>query len=97
MNIEPGHTLYIGDNPINDYQGAIDAGLQAIRLDRASLHTDFAGFSVCDLTSLGIGFTVRIQGFSLEKGVLLEADLCTGDSAGIVLSRATAVFGMKFD
>ncbi|MGP5665793.1 HAD family hydrolase [Glutamicibacter arilaitensis] len=57
LNIEPGHTLYIGDNPINDYQGAIDAGLQAILLDRASLHTDFAGFSVCDLTSLGIGFT----------------------------------------
>ncbi|WP_417366233.1 HAD family hydrolase [Glutamicibacter arilaitensis] len=57
LNSKPGHTLYIGDNPINDYQGAIDAGLQAILLDRVSLHTDFAGFSVRDLTSLGTRFT----------------------------------------
>ncbi|MCV9994488.1 HAD family hydrolase [Paeniglutamicibacter sp. ZC-3] len=33
-----GATLYVGDNPVNDVQGAIDAGLQGILLDRAPDH-----------------------------------------------------------
>ncbi|PJJ43637.1 putative hydrolase of the HAD superfamily [Glutamicibacter mysorens] len=48
----PAHTLYIGDNPINDYQGAIDAGLQSVLLDRASFHKDFHGWRVKDMGSL---------------------------------------------
>ncbi|WP_431492464.1 HAD family hydrolase [Glutamicibacter sp.] len=48
----PAQTLYIGDNPINDYQGAIDAGLQSVLLDRASLHKNFSGWLVEDLGSL---------------------------------------------
>jgi putative hydrolase of the HAD superfamily len=35
--------LYIGDDPDNDYQGAINAGLQAVLLDRALRHTEFNG------------------------------------------------------
>lgn len=48
----PAHTLYIGDNPINDYQGAMDAGLQPVLLDRASFHKNFPGWRVKALGSL---------------------------------------------
>lgn len=34
-----GATLYVGDNPVNDVQGANDAGLRGLLLDRAADHT----------------------------------------------------------
>ena len=33
IQIEPQHCLYIGDHPVNDYQGATSAGLNALLLD----------------------------------------------------------------
>lgn len=38
LGTAPGATLYVGDNPVNDVQGAKDAGLQGILLDRAPDH-----------------------------------------------------------
>lgn len=38
LGTDIGATLYVGDNPINDVQGAKNAGLQGILLDRASDH-----------------------------------------------------------
>ncbi|GAA5226921.1 HAD family hydrolase [Paeniglutamicibacter antarcticus] len=45
-----GATLYVGDNPVNDVQGAANAGLQGLLLDRAADHkTQSAGI----LSNLG--------------------------------------------
>lgn len=33
IQVQPQHSLYIGDHPINDYKGATDAGLNALLLD----------------------------------------------------------------
>lgn len=47
-----GATLYVGDNPINDVQGAHDAGLLGILLNRAPDHKSNFGKSIENLTAL---------------------------------------------
>lgn len=47
-----GATLYVGDNPVNDVQGAKDAGLQGILLDRAPDHKTVSAEILQNLGSL---------------------------------------------
>lgn len=49
----PGSTLYVGDNPINDVQGARSAGLQGILINRATDHKSESGQSIGNLAELG--------------------------------------------
>lgn len=60
LGIHPQQTLYVGDNPVNDYEGARNAGLPAVLLDREALHEDFLGLRIRDLWGLaeliGAGF-----------------------------------------
>lgn len=49
LGSRPERTLYVGDNPVNDYAGARNAGLPAILLDRGSVYQDFSGFRIRDL------------------------------------------------
>ncbi|MDO5745384.1 MAG: HAD family hydrolase [Micrococcaceae bacterium] len=54
-----GATLYVGDNPINDVQGANDAGLQGILLDRAADHNGDLAEILQNLGSLGAKIRVN--------------------------------------
>lgn len=56
LGTEPNRTLYVGDNPKTDYQAAIDAGLQAVLVDRDALHSSFRGRKVASLRELSISF-----------------------------------------
>lgn len=38
LNVDPQHSVYIGDHPVNDYQGATQAGLNALLL--SGFHED---------------------------------------------------------
>ena len=40
MGVHPGECLYIGDNPENDYDGALSAGLHACLMDRYDRYHD---------------------------------------------------------
>ncbi|MCW4466180.1 HAD family hydrolase [Glutamicibacter sp. MNS18] len=42
LGTRPGRTLYVGDNPINDAQGAHAAGLLAVLVDRGVRHRNSA-------------------------------------------------------
>ena len=33
LNLKPGECVYVGDHPINDIQGALEAGMKAIRMN----------------------------------------------------------------
>lgn len=44
--------VYIGDSIFHDIQGARNAGIKAILVDRSNRHTDFAGARVQDLREL---------------------------------------------
>lgn len=35
FNVEPSHVLHVGDNPIDDVQGALGVGMRALLLDRS--------------------------------------------------------------
>lgn len=52
LGISAAETLYVGDNPVNDYEGATRAGLQAALIDRAAVHKDFPGRVVSGLDQL---------------------------------------------
>lgn len=52
LGTEPKYTLYVGDNPKTDYQAAIEAGLQAVLVDRDALHSSFHGHKVSSLQEL---------------------------------------------
>lgn len=43
MGVEPGETLMIGDSPTSDYQGALDAGLDAVLIEAKHHHSIAAG------------------------------------------------------
>ena len=53
LGIEVNETLYVGDNPINDVQGALEAGLQAVLINRAPNHTAASSGMLENLTGLG--------------------------------------------
>ena len=36
LGVEPEHALHVGDNPLDDWQGATDAGMRAFVIDRNS-------------------------------------------------------------
>ncbi|MGO2031820.1 MAG: HAD family hydrolase [Glutamicibacter ardleyensis] len=50
----PERTVYVGDNPINDVQGAENAGLVAIFVDRESKHAAQSAFTVSNLEQLTV-------------------------------------------
>ena len=50
--LAPQHTLHVGDSPISDYDGAREAGMRAILLDRWGRFPDFEGERVTDLREL---------------------------------------------
>jgi putative hydrolase of the HAD superfamily len=50
--LAPGQVAYIGDDPVNDFEGAKTAGLQAILLDRDGRHASFAGACIRRLAEL---------------------------------------------
>ncbi|PRB72719.1 HAD family hydrolase [Arthrobacter sp. MYb213] len=52
LQTAPGRTLYVGDNPINDVQGAENAGLIAIFVDRESKHAAQSALTVSNLEQL---------------------------------------------
>jgi len=49
LGLEPGHLLMVGDNPVNDVEGARAAGWQAVHLDR----TGASSTSIASLADLG--------------------------------------------
>ncbi|MBN2028142.1 MAG: HAD-IA family hydrolase [Actinobacteria bacterium] len=49
---DPGRSLHVGDSPISDYDGARDAGMRAVLLDRWGRFPDFEGERVQDLREL---------------------------------------------
>ncbi|MFJ6417048.1 HAD family hydrolase [Paeniglutamicibacter sp. NPDC091659] len=52
-----GATLYVGDNPVNDVQGAREAGLLGILLNRAPDHKNGSGNCIENLASLPLLIT----------------------------------------
>jgi putative hydrolase of the HAD superfamily len=51
-NVPADRILYVGDDPVNDYAGARDAGLRAILLDPAGKPTSFSGERIARLSEL---------------------------------------------
>ena len=56
LGVEPGEALHVGDSPLDDVEGAIAAGMEAVRLDRGR-----RGGGIPDLRALGFeaGFIRR--------------------------------------
>lgn len=52
LGTEIHETLYVGDNPINDVQGALNAGLQAVLINRAPNHIETSGKGLGSLAAL---------------------------------------------
>ncbi|RJP31828.1 MAG: HAD family hydrolase [Actinobacteria bacterium] len=50
--VDAGSTMHVGDSPISDYDGAREAGMRAVLLDRWRRFPDFAGERVGDLREL---------------------------------------------
>ena len=50
--VPPQRALHVGDSPISDYDGARDAGMRAILLDRWGRFPDFTGEVIKDLREL---------------------------------------------
>ena len=50
--IKTGDCLYVGDNPREDYEGAINAGMEALLIDRNGKFHDFTGNRIKRLTEL---------------------------------------------
>jgi putative hydrolase of the HAD superfamily len=56
LEVEPSEALHVGDSPLEDVEGAIAAGMEAVRLDRSG-----RGGGIPDLSALGFeaGFLRR--------------------------------------
>jgi putative hydrolase of the HAD superfamily len=50
--VEPARALHVGDSPISDYDGAREAGMRAVLLDRWGRFPEFEGERVTDLREL---------------------------------------------
>jgi len=50
--VDPSRALHVGDSPVSDYDGARDAGMRAILLDRWGRFPAFEGERVSDLREL---------------------------------------------
>lgn len=50
--VSPRQSLHVGDSPVSDYDGAREAGMRAVLLDRWGRFPDFAGEVVRDLREL---------------------------------------------
>ena len=61
LETEISETLYVGDNPINDVQGALDAGLQAVLLNRAPNHRINSAEVLGNLTELSAIITGSLR------------------------------------
>ena len=42
MAVPPHHAMHVGDQPRSDVQGARDAGLHPVLIDRGGFHSDVA-------------------------------------------------------
>ena len=51
-NVDPSRALHVGDSPISDYDGAREAGMRAVLLDRWMRFPAFDGERVTDLREL---------------------------------------------
>lgn len=52
MGVKTRDCIYVGDNPREDYKGAIRAGMEALLIDRDGKYQDFTGNCICKLTEL---------------------------------------------
>jgi len=50
--VEAARAVHVGDSPVSDYQGAREAGMRAILLDRWGRFPDFEGERITDLREL---------------------------------------------
>jgi putative hydrolase of the HAD superfamily len=50
--VDPSRALHVGDSPISDYEGAREAGMRAVLLDRWGRFPTFEGERVTDLREL---------------------------------------------
>lgn len=50
--VDPERTLHVGDSPVSDFEGAREAGMQAILLDRWDRFPDFEGMKINDLRDI---------------------------------------------
>nr|WP_237562446.1 HAD family hydrolase [Glutamicibacter soli] len=67
LGSQPKRTLYVGDNPVNDYAGARNAGLPAILLDREAVHEDFLGLRIRDLWDLAGLISAGFDSFATDS------------------------------
>ncbi len=51
LEVEPGEALHVGDSPLDDVEGAIAAGMEAVRLDRSRRHSGIPDLSGAGLRS----------------------------------------------
>lgn len=66
LGTELGQTLYIGDNPETDIQGAVNAGLRGLLINRGSTHVSFEGDWVESFDHLS-SFFLENPGFFARK------------------------------
>ncbi len=50
--VEPRRALHVGDSPVSDYRGAVEAGMRAVLLDRWGRLPDFCGPRISDLRQI---------------------------------------------
>lgn len=65
LGAAPGSVMFVGDDPVTDVAGALDAGLQAVLIDRDQAgHTAGRAVSIRSLTKLPAALTA----LNLDKG-----------------------------
>ncbi|MGQ9507612.1 MAG: HAD family hydrolase [Candidatus Bathycorpusculaceae bacterium] len=52
LHVKPRDCVYVGDNPTEDYEGAIGAGMKAVLIDREDRYHNFAGRRIKTLEEL---------------------------------------------
>ncbi len=52
MGIKTGSCIYVGDDPKDDYEGAINTGMEALLIDREDRYPDFTGNRIKTLAEL---------------------------------------------
>lgn len=64
LGLQPDELLFIGDNPENDVQGALQAGWQAIWLNRTGSEQEVAALTVANLSDVPC---LVVDGFPSER------------------------------
>ncbi len=50
--VESGRALHVGDSPVSDFKGAMEAGMKAVLLDRWGRFPDFQGTKITNLNEI---------------------------------------------